>query len=157
MWAGESNTMNVKVGLGGEAWECSHPLIFLIPCGMVPAPLRVALPALETLHRYSQVILSSFYMYYLLTQHTTGTQVETRRQAGGVGSLLHHVSVGSVGTEHDHQSRRQVPFPAQHFAGLWNILNPIKLTMKDCHIIFFFFFCSGGSRMEDGNSTGEMA
>lgn len=164
MWAGESNTMNVKVGLGGGAWECPHPLIFLIPCGMVPPPHRVALPSLETLHRHSEACLlghSKFFLYGLFidTQHVTGTQVEARRQAVGVGSLLHHVGVDSVGTEHNHQTRRQVPFPAQHFAGPWNILNPTKLTMKDCRTIFFFFlFCGGGgSRMEDGDSTGEMA
>lgn len=76
--------MNVKVGLGGEAWERSHPLIFLILCGVVPAPLRVALPALETLHRHSEACLqghSKFLLYLLFTdtQHATGTQVEARR------------------------------------------------------------------------------
>lgn len=56
---------------------------------------------------------SKFFLYGLFidTHHATGTQVEARRQAVGVGSLLHHVGVDNVGTEHDHQTRRQVPFP----------------------------------------------
>ena len=39
----------------------------------------------------SQVILSSFCIYCLLTQYAAGMPVEVRRQAAGVGSLPHVV------------------------------------------------------------------
>lgn len=107
-WREQHNEWKGGARKGGMGMPTSTD--FLISCGMVPPTLNYPRKHFTDTHRsVSQVILNSFYIYYLLI-HTTQWTYNWRSEDKLQEWVLFFTSWG-MGIEHDDQTWGQVPLP----------------------------------------------